>query len=119
MIRKIAFVGFPVQDQAAAKRFFEEVLGLPQRGANYDRWCEYETPEGKTIALDGYGPAGDPIYLALEVEGIEAEVERLRGHGVEIVKEVWDNRVCKMALIRGPERHLLMLHEIAPERARG
>ena len=116
MIKKIAFIGYPNKDHVEAGHFFEQILGLERKGAAHEGWNEFVTPEGKTIALDGYGPAGDPIYMAFEVDGIEAELERLRGHGVEIVKDVWDNKVCKMALFKGPGGHLLMLHELAPER---
>ena len=33
-----------------------------------------------------------------------------------MIKDVWDNKVCKMALIKDPEGTVLMLHQIAPDR---
>ena len=69
--------------------------------------------------------AGYGIYLGyrlnaeyLETDDIAAEVERLRQLGVKILMDVQDNKVCKMAIIEDSEGQKLMLHEIAPERAK-
>jgi predicted enzyme related to lactoylglutathione lyase len=119
MIKKIAFVGYPSKDMEAAKKFYGETLGLPV-AMDHDKWAEFTTPEGKAICLDGHSPEAskDPgPYLALETDGIEAEVSRLKDAGVTVIKEVWDNKVCKMALVADPNGNVLMLHEIAPDRA--
>ena len=118
MIKKIAFIGHRVQDMARAKSFYGELLGL-EKSAEYEgKWCEFDTPEGKTIALDTFSPEGTPPYLALETDDIEAEVARLKQAGVEVLMEVRDNKVCKMAIIKDSEGNGLMLHQIAPERAK-
>ena len=57
-------------------------------------------------------------YLALETDDIEAEVARLKQAGVEILMDVRDNKVCKMAIVKDSEGNGLMLHQIAPERAK-
>jgi predicted enzyme related to lactoylglutathione lyase len=116
MITKIAFVGHPVRDMERAEKFYGEVLGLKSTGKYQDIWSEFDTPEGKTIALDGVSPEGTNVYLSLETDDIEAEVARLREQQVKVVKDVWDNKVCKMALIADSEGNVLMLHQIAPER---
>lgn len=120
MIRKIAFVGHPTRDMEKAKHFYGELLGL-KLDSDYDHpWTEYATPDGKVIALDGFSPDLSPDagpYLALETDNIEAEVAHLKQAGVTIVKDVWDNGTCKMALIQDPSGNELMLHEIAPERS--
>ena len=115
MISKIAFVGHHVNDMARAKKFYE-LLGLRFTNEFSDKWSEYETPDGKTIALDGFSPEGTTPYLALETDDIEAEMARLKEAGVEVHKDTWDNKVCKMALIKDPEGNVLMLHQIAPDR---
>ena len=118
MIKKIAFIGHRVSDMERAKRFYGELLGL-ERTAEYEgKWCEFDTPEGKTIALDTFSPEGTTPYMALETDDIEAELERLSEAGVEVLMPVQDNKVCKMAIIRDSEGNALMLHEIAPERAK-
>ena len=118
MIKKIAFIGHHVKDMDRAKRFYGELLGL-EKSAEYEgKWCEFDTPEGKTIALDTFSPDGTPPYLALETDDIEAEVARLEGAGVKVLMPVRDNKVCKMAIVQDPEGNGVMLHEIAPERVK-
>ncbi len=125
MIKKVAFFAHPTRDMEKMKQFYGEVLGLPNT-ASYDTvWAEFDTPDGKSIALDGYSPQFSDetrAYLALETDDIEAEVEKLRAAGTPIAKEIWTNRtpegveVCKMAIVVDPEGHPVMLHQIAPER---
>ncbi len=120
MITKIAFVGYPTRDMAAAKRFYGEVLGLKADMEHEDKWAEFVAGDGKAIALDGYSPQASPDpgpYMALETDDIEAEMARLKEAGTPIVKDLWDNKVCKMALIADPDGNVLMLHQIAPDRA--
>jgi predicted enzyme related to lactoylglutathione lyase len=118
MIKKIAFIGHRVQDMARARKFYGELLGLKQTAAYEDKWCEFDTPDGKTIGLDTFSPEGTPPYLSLETDDIEAEVARLKGAGVEVLMDVQDNKVCKMAIIKDSEGNGLMLHQIAPDRAK-
>ena len=99
-------------------KFYGEVLGLEKTVDMKDRWCEFDTPEGKSIGLDTFSPEGTPPYLALETDDIDAEVARIKEHGVKILLDVTDNKVCKMAIIEDTEGNKLMLHEIAPERAK-
>ena len=118
MIKKVAFIGHHVQDIARAKKFYGELLGLEKTAEFEGKWCEFDTPEGKTIALDTFSPDGTPPYMALETDDIEAEVARLKQAGVEVLLDVQDNKVCKMAMIKDSEGNGVMLHQIAPERAK-
>ncbi|MBD3867144.1 MAG: VOC family protein [Acidobacteria bacterium] len=118
MIKKVAFIGHRVTDMDRAKKFYGEVLGLDKTAEYEGKWCEFDTPEGKTIALDTFSPEGTPPYLSLETDDIEAEVERLKQAGVEVLMDVRDNKVCKMAIIKDSEGNGIMLHQIAPERAK-
>lgn len=119
MIKKVAFIGHRVQDMARAKRFYGELLGLEKTAEYEGKWCEFDTPEGKTIALDTFSPEGTTPYMALETDDIEAELARLKQAGVGVLMDVRDNKVCKMAIIKDSEGNGLMLHQIAPERAKG
>jgi predicted enzyme related to lactoylglutathione lyase len=116
MIKKVAFIGHRVQDMARAKKFYGELLGLEKTAEYENKWCEFDTPEGKSIALDSFSPDGTPPYMALETDDIEAEIARLKQAGVEVLMDVPDNKVCKMAIIKDSEGNGLMLHQIAPER---
>jgi len=118
MIKKIAFIGHRVQDMARAKKFYGELLGLEKTAEYEGKWVEFDTPEGKTIALDSFSPDGTPPYMALETDNIEAELNRLKKAGVEVLMDIQDNKVCKMAIIKDSEGNGLMLHQIAPERAK-
>ena len=69
------------------------------------------------LIRDTFSPEGTPPYLALETDDIVAEVARLKAAGVEVVMDVQDNKVCKMAIVKDSEGNRLMLHQIAPERA--
>ena len=120
MIKKIAFVSHPTRDIEASKKFYGEVLGLRHvHDLAGGKWTEFETPDGKTVAVDTFAPEGSPPYLALETDDIEAEVARLKEAGVKMHGELMDNKVCKMQLIEDPAGHVLMIHQIAPERIAG
>jgi len=58
MIKKVAFIGHRVTDMDRAKKFYGEVLGLDKTSEYEGKWCEFDTPEGKTIALDTFSPEG-------------------------------------------------------------
>ena len=119
MIKKIAFIGHRVMDMERAKKFYGELLGLEKTAEHEGKWVEFDTPEGKSIALEAFSPEGTPPYMALETDDIVAEVARLKDAGVEVLLDLQDNKVCKMAIIKDSEGNGLMLHEIAPERAKG
>ncbi len=94
-----------VDDQAAALRFYTEVLGFVKKHdvpvGETDRWLTVvspEDPEGPELLLEPLGhPAArtyrdalvaDGIPLAqFAVDDVKAEYERLRGHGVRFTQE--------------------------------
>ena len=117
MIKKIAFVSHRSKDMAADTHFWGELLGLEKTSDYEGKWVEFETPEGKTIAIEQFSPEGSPPTVALETDDIEAEVARLKEAGVKFQGEIMDNKVCKMAFAFDPSGNMVMLHEIAPDRA--
>jgi len=117
MIKKIAFVSHHSNDIEADKRFWGELLGLKLANDYQGKWIEFDTPEGKTIAIESFSPEGSPPTLALETDDIEAEVARLKEAGVEFHGDIMDNKVCKMAFAIDPSGNTVMLHQIAPDRA--
>jgi predicted enzyme related to lactoylglutathione lyase len=125
MIKKIAFVAQPTRDVAKARAFYGDLLGLAP-GPDYgDTWVEFQTPEGKTVALDTYTPKvldAPATYLSLETDDIDADVARLRDAGATIEKDVWTNEhegkeICRMAIVRDPDGNAIMLHQLAAWRA--
>ncbi|MFE0806218.1 VOC family protein [Streptomyces sp. NPDC058848] len=102
---KIHLTSVFVDDQAAALRFYTEVLGFVKKHdvpvGETDRWLTVvspEDPEGPELLLEPLGhPAArtyrdalvaDGIPLAqFAVDDVKAEHERLRGHGVRFTQE--------------------------------
>ncbi|MFE1014780.1 VOC family protein [Streptomyces sp. NPDC058794] len=102
---KIHLTSVFVDDQAAALRFYTEVLGFVKKHdvpvGETDRWLTVvspEDPEGPELLLEPLGhPAArtyrdalvaDGIPLAqFTVDDVKAEHERLRGHGVRFTQE--------------------------------
>ncbi|HHW11318.1 MAG TPA: hypothetical protein GXX29_15285 [Firmicutes bacterium] len=119
MIKKVAFIALPAKNPKRAGQFYKEVLGLAQSEWDVDAWVEVETPSGETIALV-QEPELAP-YIALETDDIEAEIDRLRALGVEIVRPPaplpeGDMPFCREAIIKDCEGNLLKLHQrLAPE----
>lgn len=115
MITKVAFIAQPTKDMAASRRFYGKVLGLKNTASYEDKWAEFDTPEGKSIALDTFSPQGTGTYLSLETDDIEAELRRLRRQGVPVVMDLMDNNVCKMAIVSDPAGNKVMLHQMSRE----
>ncbi|MFE0901962.1 VOC family protein [Streptomyces rochei] len=102
---KIHLTSVFVDDQAAALRFYIEVLGFVKKHdvpvGETDRWLTVvspEDPDGPELLLEPLGhPAArtyrdalvaDGIPLAqFAVDDVKAEYERLRGHGVRFTQE--------------------------------
>ncbi|MDI3098970.1 VOC family protein [Streptomyces rochei] len=102
---KIHLTSVFVDDQAAALRFYTEILGFVKKHdvpvGETDRWLTVvspEDPEGPELLLEPLGhPAArtyrdalvaDGIPLAqFAVDDVKAECERLRGHGVRFTQE--------------------------------
>ena len=117
MIKKVAFVSFRSKDMEADKRFWGELIGLKLTHEYAEgKWIEFDTPEGKTIAIEQFSPEGTKPTLALETDDIEAEVARLKEAGVPFHGDIMDNKVCKMAFASDPSGNTIMLHQIAPDR---
>lgn len=95
-----------VPDQAAALRFYTEVLGFVKKhdvpvGDTGDRWLTVvspENPEGCELLLEPDGhPAAKPWkealvndgipYTQFQVDDVRTEYERLRGLGVRFTQE--------------------------------
>jgi catechol 2,3-dioxygenase-like lactoylglutathione lyase family enzyme len=134
-------VGIVVDDMAAAVAFFVE-LGMEERGDGsvggeaVDRIvgldgvdCDFamlKTPDGHggielidfrsppSPAVDAQLPANvlGLRHVCFEVDDIEETVERLRGHGGELLREIVDfGDVYRLAYLRGPAGVIVELAE--------
>ncbi len=117
MVTSIAFTVYPVKDMAAARRFYEEALGL-KVGMNYqDMWVEYAVGDA-TFALttmDTRHQAGAPgATVAFEVSDIDACAAKVREHGATMVQEPFQTPVCRMAIVSDPSGNDVILHRGNP-----
>jgi len=116
-VKDIAFTGYPVTDMAAARHFYEEVLGLTAKvyGEEGDTaWIEYELPSG-TLAISNVAPDWKPSTtgptVSLEVEDLNAALSDLKEKGVPVVLEPFESPVCTLAVILDPDLNSIMLHQ--------
>jgi catechol 2,3-dioxygenase-like lactoylglutathione lyase family enzyme len=83
------------------------------------------TPDGQGIELDKFhtpdavrfGPVDTPVNalgirrIMFGVDGIDAMVAHMRGHGAEIIGEMQYGETYRLAYIRGPEGIIVALAE--------
>ena len=120
MIKKVAFTMLGMADVPRARKFYEETLRLTAglSGGKGDQWyIEYDLPEGGCIALSSFGnkPSGSGTTLALEVEDLDATMERLKAAGVEFKAGVIPGPHCRMAPCADSEGNPLLLHQLNPK----
>lgn len=114
-VERTDFVSVPVTDLERAKRFYGEVLGLPEIPGQ-GSWPEYQLGENVSLYLldptnigqEFKGPHSAPI--ALRVPDVAAAKAALEAKGVEFTGDVFDTSVCHMAICHDPDGNQLMLH---------
>jgi predicted enzyme related to lactoylglutathione lyase len=118
-IKEAAFTGYPATDLSAARRFYGEILGLPE-GTVFEHdgevgWVEYSIPGGHTLAItkasEQWQPSAHGGGLCLEVEDLDAAVLKLEQAGVTIALPIQDYPVCRLALIADPSGNTIALHQ--------
>jgi catechol 2,3-dioxygenase-like lactoylglutathione lyase family enzyme len=110
-IERVDFVSVPTRDPERARKFYGDVLGLPQSDVTPD---EFETPN---VTLGLWQPEAEGIPfspntagIALRVPDVEAARARLAAHDVEFLGETVDTGVCHMAFFYDPDGNVLILH---------
>ncbi len=114
----VDFVSIPSSDLAAAREFYEQVLGLEassvwQRPGSEAVGAEFETGT-VTLALlncPGLGIEFSPnaVPVALQVRDVTKARADLEAKGVTFDDTI-DSGVCHMAHFRDPDGNTLMLH---------
>jgi len=119
MLRKIAFVTYPVKDVPRARDFYERKLGLTvglngNQGDNW--WIEYDLPEGGCIALSNFGESQPSASaggtVALEVDDLDVLVANLKAQDVSFVAEGIAGPKCRMAVCLDSEGNSILLHQL-------
>jgi predicted enzyme related to lactoylglutathione lyase len=113
MARSVATVWVPVDDMERAKRFYGGTLRLDV-GKETPEWSEIDAGN-LTIGLNAredtsaHAEGGAVITFTPE-GGIDAEVERLRGEGVEFVGGISDHPWGRIAAFKDSEGNDLQLY---------
>jgi predicted enzyme related to lactoylglutathione lyase len=121
-IKEAAFTGYPSTNLARTRKFYGEVLGLPE-GRVFEQngvpsWVEFSIPGGHTVAIatasDQWQPNANGGGLCFEVEDLDAAVEKVQSAGVVLMLPIQDYPICRMALISDPDGNTVALHQKKP-----
>lgn len=117
-IKAIAFYGYPVENMAEARAFYEGVLGLTVKKDYEGKWVEYDVGGARlaitTMATERVpGAAGG--FVALEVDDLNAWVAELKARGVTLVVEPFETPFSRMLVIADPDGNEVTLHQAKVE----
>ncbi len=129
LVTGVDFVSVPTKDLAAAREFYENVLGLEpsklwQRPGQEPLGAEFETGT-VTIALIACEQVGiefqpNKVPIAFQVDDVEAARAELESRGVTFQGDTIDSGVCHQAIFQDPDGNSLDLHHrYAPREAEG
>jgi catechol 2,3-dioxygenase-like lactoylglutathione lyase family enzyme len=114
-VTRVDYIRVPVDDIAAARHFYGEVLGLPRNEhLDHEDWVEYEAAN-VTLAVmtpethDQEFALTPPGTIALGVPDVAAAKAELEAKGLE-VGEMWDNGICNGAGVSDPAGNRILLH---------
>lgn len=113
------FICVATHDLAAAREFYEQVLGLEpssvwQRPGSDPLGAEFETGNLTLALVDsealgiGFAPNNHPI--ALHVEDFKGAKAELESRGVEFKGETIDSGVCWQAFFEDPDGNAIGIH---------
>jgi predicted enzyme related to lactoylglutathione lyase len=113
VVKGVATVWVPVSDMDRALAFYRDVLNLDVRMQESD-WSEVDAG-GLTIGLNAResasGSSSGGAVISFQPEsGLDAEVERLKGQGVEFTGEISDHEWGRIAPFRDTEGNDLQLY---------
>lgn len=115
-IEKVDFIGVPALDPHAADEYYRDVFGLFERNPrSTPRWVEYEAPN-VTLAIvpnEYTGREHKPLpfgAVAVRVDDVDAERERLAAAGVKFAGDTFDSGVCNGAVFNGLDENGMVLH---------
>jgi len=113
VVKGVATVWVPVSDMDRALAFYRDVLSLDVRMQESD-WSEVDAG-GLTIGLNAResasGSSSGGAVISFQPEsGLDAEVERLKGQGVEFTGEISDHEWGRIAPFKDTEGNDLQLY---------
>jgi catechol 2,3-dioxygenase-like lactoylglutathione lyase family enzyme len=115
IVNGVDFIALPTKDWEAARKFYEDVLGL-EFGKQWGEMPAGEFETGSlTVAVmqtDAFGIEFAPHALPVEfhVDDFEAAKAELESRGVEFRGEPIDSGVCHQAFFEDPDGNTLAIH---------
>jgi catechol 2,3-dioxygenase-like lactoylglutathione lyase family enzyme len=110
-VETVDFVSIPTRDAAAARGFYEQVLGLRRSRHNPDELeaanltLAFWEPEAQGVPF-----AANTAGIALRVADVAAARRRLESAGVRFLGDTVDTGVCHMGFFYDPDGNVLILH---------
>ena len=116
-VKEVAFIFHTVKDVPAARKFYEDVLGL-KIGLEVEIspgmwWIEYDVA-GVALGISNAMPAKPSSSLVLEVTDLDAALVSARTAGVPITTEIMEFPTCRMFQIKDPDGYEISLHQRKP-----
>ena len=120
---EVASVAIAVSDKERARKFYEEVLGLPVADEMMGgKWIEYAMGDN-TLAIANVGeqwtPSDQGTGAALEVEDFDEAINHLKDQRVRFAAEPFETPCCHMAVVQDPDGNKLIIHKLKPENEKG
>jgi len=116
-IHSIAFYGYPVENMAEARKFYEGVLGLKVKMDYEGKWVEYEVGGG-TLAITTMAtervPGAAGGFIALNVHDLDAWMAELKRRGVTLIVEPFETPFSRLAVIADPDGNEISLRQGKP-----
>jgi catechol 2,3-dioxygenase-like lactoylglutathione lyase family enzyme len=114
-ITGVDFVTVPTNDFEASRKFYRDVLGLPEGKRWGDRPAiEFQAGPLTIAVMDptAFGQEFKPhtAPLAFQVDDVAASREALEAKGVRFVMDTIDSGVCHQAIFLDPAGNVLDLH---------
>ena len=112
-VERIDFLPVPTRDLAGARRFYGELLGLPESTPPESRWAEFET---SNVTLGVFQPAEFGMEfvasagVAIRVPDVAEARRRLEEAGIEFEGETIDSGVCHMAFCTDFDGNGIIVH---------
>src|SRR3712207_1295717 len=106
MTQGIATVWLPVDDVERAAGFYSDTLGLTLK-ENHGEWVELDA-NGLTIGLNARdeeqpSPQGGAVIAFQPDDGLDDEVERLKGEGVDFAGGISEHPWGRIAAFHDPD----------------
>jgi predicted enzyme related to lactoylglutathione lyase len=113
-VEQVDFVAVPTRDPAHCRRFYGELLGLPETNtSSQGTYFEFET-SNVTLGVwqpEAFGREFRPgVGIALRVPDVEEARRTLEEAGVEFDGDIVDSGVCHMAFCTDFDGNAIVIH---------